>query len=188
MSDDVDGILGEARHKMEQAVAHAKEELAKIRTGRANPGLVADLPVDYYGSRTPLQQLAGVSVPEPRTLLINPYDPSAREGIEKAIRDADLGLNPSTDGEVIRVAFPELSEERRKEYVRYARERAEEGRVAVRNVRRQAKSDVERLARDGDLAEDDADRAERRLQGLTDDHVGRIDAALEAKQQELLEV
>ncbi|QBI18956.1 ribosome recycling factor [Egibacter rhizosphaerae] len=181
-------ILNEAEKKMRQAVQHAKDEVAKIRTGRANPGLIADLPVEYYGTKTPLQQLAGVSVPEPRVLLVNPFDQSALKEIEKAITNADLGLNPNNDGKVIRVVFPELTEERRKQYVRLVRERAEEGRVAVRNVRRQAKSELGTLVNEGDLPEDEHQRLEKRLQGLTDKYVGEIDQVAQNKEQELLEV
>lgn len=184
----IDEVLKDADRKMRQAVAHTREEVAKIRTGRANPNLVSDLPVEYYGTKVPLQQLAGISVPEPRLLQINPFDQGALKEIERAIQAADLGLNPTNDGQLIRVAFPELTEERRREYVKMARERAEEGRVAVRNVRRQAKSDLGDLVDGGDVGEDEHQRAEKRLQGLTDKHVGEIDELLENKEQELMEV
>lgn len=184
----IEDVLKEAEGKMRAAVAHTQSEFGKIRTGRANPGLVADLPVDYYGSPTPLQQIAGISVPEARMLVINPYDQNALKEIERAIAGSDLGLNPSNDGSVIRVVFPDLTEERRKEYVKLARERAEDGRVAIRNVRRQAKQEISALEDEGDIAEDDARRADRRLQDLTDRYVGEVDKVLGNKEKELLEV
>lgn len=184
----IEDILGEAEQKMSAAVEHAQGELAKIRTGRANPNLIADLPVDYYGSPTPLQQLAGISVPEPRMLLVSPFDKTALKEIERAIGGSDLGLNPSNDGNVIRVVFPELTEERRKEFVRLAKERAEDGRVAIRNVRRHAKTEIAKLAEGGDIGEDDERRADKRLQDLTDRHVGRVDEILSNKERELMEV
>lgn len=184
----IEDVLKEGESKMKAAVGHTQGEFAKIRTGRANPGLVADLPVEYYGTPTPLQQIAGISVPEARMLVINPYDASALKDIERAIAAADLGLNPSNDGSIIRVVFPELTEERRKEYVRLARERAEDGRVAIRNVRRQAKQDISGLADESAIAEDDARRADRRLQDITDRYVSEIDTLLGNKEKELLEV
>jgi ribosome recycling factor len=184
----IDDILDDAKQKMAAAVEHTRGEFGKIRTGRANPGLVADLPVEYYGSKTPLQQLAGISVPEPRMLVINPFDQSAAKEIERAIAGSDLGLNPNSDGQVIRVVFPELTEERRKEYVRLARERAEDGRVAVRNVRRQAKHDIAELLDEAEITEDDQRRSERQLQEITDKHTGEIDGLVANKEQELLEV
>lgn len=184
----IDDVLTEAELKMSETVDHTRGEFAKIRTGRANPGLITDLPVDYYGTKTPLQQIAGVSVPEPRMLLVNPYDASALRNIERAIQSSDLGVNPTNDGSVIRVVFPELSEERRQDYVRLARERAEEGRVAVRNIRRSAKHDLDTLEKDGDISEDEHRRAEGRLQQLTDRYVARIDDLLGNKERELLEV
>ena len=184
----IDDTLTEAELKMDAAVDHTRSEFAKIRTGRANPGLITDLRVDYYGAPTPLQQIAGVSVPEPRMLLVSPYDQSALKGIERAIATADLGLNPSNDGQVIRVVVPELTEERRKEFVRLARERAEEGRVSVRNVRRAAKSDIAKLQEKSEITEDDEHRADKQLQDLTDRYVGEIDSLLANKEKELLEV
>lgn len=187
MTDTIEDILTEAELKMDAAVEHTSGAFAKIRTGRANPTLITDLPVDYYGAPTPLQQLAGVSVPEPRLLLVNPYDQAALKGIERAIMSADLGLNPSNDGQVIRVVFPELTEERRKEFVRLARERAEEGRVAVRNVRRHAKHQFSTIQDAGDATEDDVRRADKALQDLTDRFVGAIDGVLSNKEKELME-
>lgn len=189
MSEEpLDDILLDAEHKMDQAVEHTRGEFAKIRTGRANPGLIADLPVEYYGTMTPLQQLAGISVPDPRMLMISPYDKSAMKEIERAINASDLGLNPSNDGTVIRVVFPELTEERRKQFVKLAKERAEDGRISVRNVRRHAKAEIDRLARDGEVNEDDAFRADKSLQDITDQHVTKIDDLLAHKEKELLEV
>ena len=181
-------VLDEADQKMRDAVAHTSNEFAKVRTGRANPGLVSNLPVEYYGTKTPLQQLAGVSVPEARVLLITPYDPSALKEIERAITVAELGVNPSNDGSVIRVVFPDLTEERRKDYVRTAKQRAEEGRVSVRSARRQARNDLSALASNGDISEDEEHRAEGQLQKLTDRHVEEIDRMLSNKESELTEV
>lgn len=180
--------MSEARAKMTAAVEHTRASFGKIRTGRANPGLITDLPVDYYGTPTPLQQIAGVSVPEARMLVISPYDASAMKEIERAISQSDLGLNPSNDGTIIRVVFPELTEERRKEFVKLARERAEEGRVAIRNIRRQAKGDVAALLDLSELSEDDAHRADRQLQDLTDSQIAEVDKLLANKEKELLEV
>ena len=184
----IEDTLGEAEQKMGAAVEHAQNELAKIRTGRANPNLISDLPVEYYGSLTPLQQLAGISVPEPRMLLVSPFDKTALKEIERAIGGSDLGLNPSNDGNVIRVVFPELTEERRKEFVKLAKERAEDGRVAVRNIRRHAKTELAKLAEAGEIGEDDERRADKKLQDLTDRYVGRIDEILSHKEKELMEV
>lgn len=179
-------LLDEAAGKMDQAVAHTTGEFGTVRTGRANPGLLHRVMVDYYGAPTPLQQLAGFSVPEARMLIVSPYDKGAIGDIEKAIRSADLGLNPSNDGNIIRLAFPPLTEERRKELIRVVRHIAEEGRVAIRNVRRHTKDDIEAL--EGDVSEDDVRRGEKDLQDLTDAHVARIDELLAHKEEELLEV
>lgn len=184
----IEDTLKDAAHKMEQAVEHTKGEFAKIRTGRANPGLINDLKVSYYGTPTPLQQLAGVAVPEPRMLVITPYDRNAMKEIERAIQGSDLGLNPSNDGTVIRVIFPELTQERRKEFVKLAKERAEDGRVAIRNVRRHAKSEIDRLAVDGEVGEDEARRGDLELQKITDKTVKHVDELLAHKESELLEV
>lgn len=184
----IDDLMTEAELKMSAAVEHTRSEFSKIRTGRANPGLITDLMVDYYGAPTPLQQVAGVSVPEPRMLLVSPYDQQALKNIERAIAKADLGLNPSNDGKVIRVVFPELTEERRKEFVRLARERAEEGRVAIRNIRRGAKNDISKLKEESEISEDDERRADKALQDVTDRYVGEVDALLANKEKELLEV
>ena len=184
----IDDSMMEAELKMSAAVDHTRSEFGKIRTGRANPGLITDLLIEYYGAPTPLQQVAGVSVPEPRMLLVTPYDQVALKNIERAISQADLGLNPSNDGKAIRVVFPELTEERRKEFVRQARDRAEDGRVAIRNIRRSMKQEIGRLLTDSEITEDDERRAEKSLQELTDKYVGEIDALLVNKEKELLEV
>lgn len=182
----IDDLLGEAGAKMDQAVQHTQGEFATVRTGRANPALLHRVMVDYYGSPTPLQQLASVSVPEPQLLVVQPFDPNALGNIEKAIQAAGLGLNPANDGSVIRLSFPPLTEERRRELIRMVRQMAEEGRIAIRNVRRHAKDDIEAL--EGDVSEDDVHRAEARLQEITDDHIARVDELLAHKEAELLEV
>jgi ribosome recycling factor len=171
---------------MDQAIEHTIGEFGSVRTGRANPGLLQRISVDYYGTQTPLQQIAGFSVPEARLLVVQPYDKSSITAIEKAIMKADLGLNPSNDGNVIRLVFPQLTEERRKELIRLVRHLAEDGRVAIRNVRRHTKDDIESL--EGDVSEDDVRRAEKTLQDMTDAHVGKIDELLLKKEEELLEV
>ena len=184
----IDDLMTEAELKMDAAVDHTRGQFAKIRTGRANPSLITELPVDYYGAATPLQQVAGVSVPEPRMLLVSPYDASALKNIERAIAGADLGLNPSNDGKVIRVVFPELTEERRKEFVRLARDRAEEGRVSIRNVRRATKHEIGKLLTASEITEDDERRADKTLQELTDRYGAEVDALVANKEKELLEV
>ncbi len=180
----IDALLQEADHKMDQAVAHASQEFGTIRTGRANPGLLNRITVDYYGTETPLQQIAGFTVPEARLLVVQPYDKSVIADIEKAIQESDLGLNPSSDGNVIRLAFPTLTEERRMELIKVVRGLAEDGRVAIRNVRRHSKDSIE----SEDVSQDDIHRAEKSLQEMTDRHVEKLDALLEAKEEELLEV
>lgn len=179
-------LLDEAMAKMDQAVAHTGGEFGNVRTGRANPGLLHRIHVDYYGAPTPLQQLAGLSVPEARMLIVSPYDRSSINAIERAIRESDLGLNPSNDGNVIRLAFPALTEERRRELIKVVRHLAEEGRVAVRNVRRHTKDDLEAL--EGEISDDDIRRAEKELQEMTDAHVKRLDELLLRKEEELMEV
>lgn len=179
-------LLREAEHKMEQAVEHVGSEFATVRTGRANPQILHRIQVEYYGSPTPLVQLASISVPEPRMLVVQPFDQSAMSNIERAIQQSDLGVNPTNDGKVIRVVFPTLTEERRKELVKVVKNMAEEGRVAVRNIRRHSKSDMEALQ--GEISEDDIRRGEEELQKLTDRYIERIDMLLANKEQELLEV
>ncbi len=182
----IEELLDDARHKMDQAVDHVSQEFATVRTGRANPRILDRITVEYYGSPTPLQQLAGFSVPEPRLLVVSPFDKSSMGDIEKSIRESDLGLNPSNDGTVIRLVFPTLTEERRKELIRLVRHMAEEGRVSVRNVRRHVKSDLEALH--GEISDDDIHRAENELQSITDEFTSKIDELLERKEAELLEV
>lgn len=181
-------IISDAESKMKGAVEHAREEFAAIRTGRAHPAMFNKLMVDYYGSPTPLQQLATFQVPEARTVLISPFDRSSMAGIEKAIRDSDLGVNPANDGNVIRVVMPQLSEERRRDYVKLAKHKAEEGRVAVRNIRRHANDSVHKLVKDKEVGEDDARGAEKTLDGVTKKYVDSIDELLKSKEAELLEV
>ena len=178
----------DATHKMEQAVAHLKDDLAGIRTGRAAPAVINRVTVEYYGTPVPLNQLAGVSVPEPRLLQIQPFDKSAISAIERAIMQSDLGITPSNDGNVIRLAFPPLTEERRKELVKQVHHRPEEARVAVRNVRRHAKEEMEKLEHDGAISQDDLIRAEKELQKLTDRFVTEVDEIQGHKEQELMEV
>jgi len=184
----VDESLKDASHKMEQALVHLREDLSSIRTGRASSGVLSRVIVDYYGTPVPLIQLAAVNVPEPRLLVIQPFDKNAMSQIEKAIQQSDLGITPSNDGQVIRLAFPPLTEERRKELVRQVHHRAEEGRVAVRNVRRHAKDGMEKLERERSISEDELSRGEKELQRLTDRHVGEIDEIQRHKESELMEV
>ncbi len=184
----IDDTLLEAEEKMDKAIEFAKEEFATIRTGRANAAMFSKLHADYYGSPTPLQQLASFNIPEARTVLITPYDKSALRAIEKAIRDSDLGVNPTDDGGVIRVVLPQLTQERRKDYVKLAKTKAEDARVAVRGVRRHAKEQLDRIAKDGDAGEDEVTRAEKELDALTKKHVDLIDHLLAVKESELLEV
>jgi ribosome recycling factor len=184
----IDDVLLEAAEKMSKAVIHTQSEFATVRTGRATPALVEKLKVDYYGSEVPLQQLAGFNVPEARLLVIQPYDKNAVKAIEKAIQNSDLGINPSNDGQVIRLVFPQLTEERRKELVKVVKHKAEEGRVAVRNVRRAARHDLEALEHGGEISSDELDRAEKDLEKTTHDYVAEIDRMLVHKEQELLEV
>lgn len=189
MSDDlVQAALEECRERMHKAVEHARADIAAVRTGRASPALVERLKVDYYGQDTPLQQLAGFQVPEPRVLVISPYDKGSVKAIERAISSSDLGVNPANDGSIIRLVFPELTQERRKEFVKVVKHRAEEGRVAVRNVRRATRHELEALEKDGDLSSDELDRAEKELEKLTHDLVAEIDRLLAAKERELLEL
>jgi ribosome recycling factor len=184
----IDEALRDADQKMAKAVEVAKDDFGAIRTGRAHPQMFAGILVDYYGSPTPLQQLAGFQVPEPRTVLISPYDKGAMTAIEKAIRDSDLGVNPGNDGHVIRVIMPQLTEERRKEYIKVAKTKAEEARVSVRNIRRHAKDSMEKSIKDGETGEDEGKSAEKRLDGLTKKYVDSIDELLKHKEAELLEV
>jgi ribosome recycling factor len=184
----IESSLRDATEKMAKAVAHLKEDLAAIRTGRAAPALLNRVTVDYYGTTVPLNQLTSISVPEPRLLMITPFDKNAIGAIEKAIQTSDLGITPSNDGNVIRLAFPPLTEERRKDLVKSVHHRAEEARVAVRNVRRHSKEEMEKLEREHVISEDDLKRAEKELQRLTDQHVADVDEIQRHKEQELMEV
>jgi ribosome recycling factor len=184
----IDETLLEAEEKMEKAVSVAKEEFATIRTGRATPAMFHKILVDYYGAPTPVNQLASFHQQEARNILITPYDKGSMGAVEKAIRDSDLGVNPTNDGEKIRVVFPELTEERRKEYIKVARHKAEEARVSVRNVRRHAKDALDKLAKDGEVGEDEVARAEKELEKVTARYVSSIDELLKHKEDELLEV
>jgi len=183
-----EAIILEAMEKMEKAVEHVQSQFTTVRTGRATPALVEKLLVEYYGTTVPLQQLAGFQVPEARQLVVKPHDRGAMAAIERAIRDSDLGINPSNDGVVIRLNFPPLTEERRKEYVKVVKHMAEDGRVAVRNVRRDARKHLETSQKAGEISEDDLDRAEKEMEKITHEHVEHIDKALERKEHELLEV
>ncbi|MDQ1694906.1 MAG: ribosome recycling factor [Frankiaceae bacterium] len=184
----IDETMLEAEEKMEKAVHVLREDLATVRTGRATPQMFAKIVVDYYGVPTPVNQLASFHVPEPRMAVITPYDKSQLGAVEKAIRDSDLGVNPTNDGNLIRVTFPQLTEERRKELIKVARHKAEEGRVSIRNIRRHAKEHLDKLARDGDAGEDDVARAEKELEKITHTYVDNVDDALRHKEAELLEV
>lgn len=184
----IDETLLDALEKMDKAVQHVQGQFATVRTGRAAPALVEQLQVEYYGAPVPLQQLAAIQVPEARQLLIKPHDRSAMPAIEKAIRDSDLGVSPNNDGVVIRLNFPALTEERRRDYVKIARNMAEDGRVAVRNIRRDVRKALEAAEKASEFSADDLERAEKELDKLTHDHVERIDQALGRKESELLEV
>ncbi|MCU1379263.1 MAG: ribosome recycling factor [Acidimicrobiales bacterium] len=186
MSELVDAVFEDTNEKMAKAVSHAQAEFSSIRTGRASPAFVEKLAIDYYGSEVPLQQIAGFSVPEARMLVIQPYDATSIKVIEKAIQNSDLGLNPSNDGKVIRLSFPPLTADRRKEYVKMVKHMAEEGRVAIRNLRRAARHDLEALEKDGDISADELERAEKELEKITGSNVAGIDTALEHKERELL--
>lgn len=184
----IESVLADAADKMDKAVSVLKEELAGVRTGRATPALLSRLTVDYYGTQVPIQQLASFSVPEPRLLVIQPFDKNAIATMEKAILASDLGITPSNDGQVIRLGFPPLTEERRKDLIKVVHHRGEEGRVAVRNIRRHSKEELERLEREGSISEDDLVRSEKELQKRTDQHVTLIDEVVAHKEQELKEI
>ncbi|MEY3360957.1 MAG: hypothetical protein RL531_676 [Actinomycetota bacterium] len=181
-------IVSECEEHMRKAVVHLQDEFATVRTGRAAPAMVEKIRVEYYGSEVPLQQLAGFSVPEPRVLVVSPFDKGALKAIEKAIQSSDLGISPSNDGQVIRLTFPQLTEERRKELVKMVKHRAEEGRVAVRNVRRHAKQQFEALEKEGGISRDELERVEKDLQKTTDRTIAEVDEMLAHKERELLEV
>src|SRR5215210_6058264 len=184
----IEEFLADARRRMDRSVDHARNEFTTVRTGRASAALLDRITVDYYGSPTPLKQLATINVPEPRMLTIQPFDPSSIKAIEKAIQESDLGLTPSNDGKLIRLPIPQLTEERRKELVKLVRHMAEEGKVAIRNVRRDTMRHLEELVRNGDVGDDEERRAEDKVQKLTDEHVGKIDDLLKRKEADIMEV
>jgi ribosome recycling factor len=184
----IDETLFEAEEKMEKAVHVARDELGGLRTGRATPNAFARLTVDYYGAQTPIPQMASVNVPEARMAVIKPYDASQLHPIEKAIRDSDLGVNPTNDGTIIRVIFPQLTEERRRDLVRVAKHKGEEAKVSIRAIRRHAKDALDKLARDGEVGEDDVRRAETELDKLTGRYTGHVDELVRSKEAELLEI
>ena len=184
----IDETLFEAEEKMESAVEHAKEEFAAIRTGRATPAMFSKIVVDYYGAPTPVTSMASVGVPEPRMVIVKPYDATQLGPIERAIRDSDLGVNPNNEGTQLRIHLPQMTEERRREMIKVARTKAEEGRVAIRNVRRKAKEQLDRLVKDGEAGEDDGRRAEKELDDVTHRYVAVVDELVKHKEAELLEV
>lgn len=184
----IEEALLEAEEKMENAVNHVREELTSLRTGRANPGMFARVKADYYGTLTPITQMASVSVPEPRMLLIKPYELSSMGDIETAIRNSDLGVNPTNDGQVLRVTVPQLTEERRRDLVKVAKQKAEDGRIGVRGGRRKAMDELKRIQKDGDAGEDEVNAAEKELDKTTAKYVAEVDELLKAKEAELMEV
>jgi ribosome recycling factor len=184
----IENFLGDAQQRMDKSVEATHEHFNAVRTGRAAPALLDRIQIDYYGTPTPLKNLATINAPEPRLLTIQPFDPTSIRSIEKAIQESDLGLTPSNDGKLIRLPIPQLTEERRKELVKLVRQMAEEGRVAVRNIRRDAIRHLEELVRNGDVGDDDERAAETRVQKLTDEHVARIDDLLKHKEAEIMEV
>ena len=184
----IDEALLEAEEKMDKAVEVAKEDFAAIRTGRANPAMFAKIMVEYYGALTPLQQLASFQTPEARTVLITPFDRSSMAEVEKALRNSDLGVNPGNDGQVIRVVLPQLTAECRKDYIKIARTKGEDAKISIRNVRRRAKEELDRIAKDGDAGEDEVARAEKELEALTRRHVDAVDDLLKHKEVELTTV
>jgi ribosome recycling factor len=184
----IDETLLDAEEKMDKAVSVAKEDFSGIRTGRATPAMFNKIVVDYYGAMTPINQLSSLTVPEPRMAVISPYDKSSLGVIERAIRDSDLGVNPSNDGSIIRIVFPQLTEERRREFIKVARSKAEDAKVSIRNIRRRAKEELDRLVKDGETGEDEVTRAEKELEKTTAQYVSSVDELLRHKEAELLEV
>ncbi len=184
----IDEELFDAEEKMEKAVSVAKEDLATLRTGRANPNMFGRIHVDYYGAPTPITQMATINVPEARMAVIKPYDASQLHAVEKAIRDSDLGVNPTTDGIVIRVVFPQLTEQRRRELGKTARAKGEDAKVSIRNIRRKCTHVLDKLVKDGEVGEDEVTRAEKELQQITDRYTGQVDELVKHKEAELLEV
>jgi ribosome recycling factor len=188
VSEQIDDILLETEEKMDKAIAVAREDFSTIRTGRATSAMFNKVMVDYYGTLTPVNQLASIQIPEARSILITPYDKGSMTAIEKALRESDLGINPNNDGAVIRVNLPQLTEERRREYIKVAKNKAEDARISVRNIRRHAKDALDKLMKDGDAGEDDVRRAEKHLDEATHKRVEHIDEILKHKEAELLEV
>ena len=184
----IDETLFEAEEKMESAIEHAKEEFAAIRTGRATPAMFSKIVVDYYGAPTPVTEMASIGVPEPRMVIVKPYDASQLGSIERAIRDSDLGVNPNNEGTQLRIHLPQMTEERRREMIKVAKTKSEESRVAIRNVRRKAKEQLDRLVKDGEAGEDEGRRAEKELDDLTHRFVAIVDELVKHKEAELLEV
>ena len=184
----IDETLFDAEEKMEKAVSVAKDDLSAVRTGRATPSMFSRINVEYYGAMTPLNQMAAINIPEARMAIIKPFDNSQLNSIEKAIRDSDLGVNPGNDGTIIRVVFPQLSEERRREMVKLAKTKGEDAKVSIRNVRRKAKEELDRIQKDGEAGEDEVGRAEKELQNVTDRYVAQVDELMKHKEAELLEV
>ncbi|MDO5710421.1 MAG: ribosome recycling factor [Micrococcales bacterium] len=184
----LDETMFEAEEKMEKAVEVAKEDFATIRPGRATASMFSKLLVDYYGAPTPLQQLASFQTPEARTVLITPFDKSSLSAVEKSLRDSDLGVNPSNDGITIRCILPQLTQDRRKEYIKMAHRKGEDAKISIRNIRRHAKDQIDRAVKDGDIGEDEGARAEKELETLTKKHVDLVDALLKGKESDLLEV
>jgi ribosome recycling factor len=184
----IDDFIKDATHRMDKSVEATHDHFNSVRTGRASPALLDRISVDYYGTPTPLKNIATINVPEPRMLTIQPFDPSAMKQIERAIMESDLGLQPSSDGKIIRLPIPQLTEERRKEYVKVTRGMAEEGRIAVRNVRRDVMRHLEELVKGGEVGDDEERAAEARVQKLTDDHVAKIEELLKHKESEIMEV
>jgi ribosome recycling factor len=184
----IDETLLDAEEKMEKAVAVAKEDFSGIRTGRATSAMFNKIVVDYYGAMTPVNQLASLTVPEPRMAIVTPYDKSSLGSIERAIRDSDLGVNPTNDGTIIRIVFPQLTEERRREFIKVARTKAEDAKISIRNIRRKAKEELDRLGKDGETGEDEVTRAEKELEKTTAHYVNSVDELLKHKEAELLEV
>ncbi|AZQ76145.1 MAG: ribosome recycling factor [Flaviflexus sp.] len=184
----IDDILLDAEDKMEKAIEVARNDFSNIRSGRANAGMFNSILVDYYGAPTPLQQLATVAIPEARTVTISPYDRSSIQAIDKALRESDLGVNPTDDGQFLRINLPPLTEERRRDYVKLARTKAEDARITIRSIRRKAKEELDRIKKDGEAGEDEVERAEKELESVTKRHTDLVDQILDAKEKDLLEV
>jgi ribosome recycling factor len=184
----IEDLLADAKRRMDKSVETTAHEFTTVRTGRASAALLDRIQIDYYGQKTPLKQLATINVPEPRLLTIQPYDPGSIKAIERAIQESELGLTPNNDGKMVRLPIPQLTEERRKELVKVVKHLAEEGRVAVRNIRRDVMHDLKELVRDGEVGDDEERRAEEKAQKLTDEHVARIDELLKKKEEEIMEV